>query len=452
MHTPLMSVVVTCCLTLGSAATVVAQERDVRDDSRAARRSPVVEVFESARDSVVNISSTEVVTVRSPFGGSLFEEFFNMPTRPRQYTRTSVGSGFVIHADGYIVTNAHVVAGTTERKVAFADGREYPAEIIAIDTERDLAVLKIEAGRPLPPLPIGRSDDLMIGETVIAIGNPLGFQSTVTAGVISALGRDLDVSRDLRLDDLIQTDASINPGNSGGPLLNVLGELIGINTAIRGDAQNIGFAIPVDRLREVLPDLLDVERRYRIVSGLMVDTKDLPRIIAVEPDTPAALAGVEVGDVLEMVAGRPVQGGIDYYIALIGRHGGERLPLRIRRGDRVRELVIQLRDRPAPDGARLAREKLGASIAPLDQNSARELGLPDEQGLFIAAVERGGPSEASGLEPRDILIRVGRHDVTTLESLGQLLEKLESGEVTPITILRVERRGKYILSGRVRVR
>ena len=152
--------------------------------------------------------------------------------------------------------------------MTFADGREFSAQVVASDREHDIAMLHVETNETLPTLRLGRSDDLMIGETVIAIGNPLGYQNTVTAGVVSAVGRDLEIARDIALRGLIQTDASINPGNSGGPLLNVLGELVGINTAIRGDAQNIGFAIPVDHLRAAMADLLDIERRYRIETGL----------------------------------------------------------------------------------------------------------------------------------------------------------------------------------------
>src|SRR5262245_8269452 len=176
-------------------------DANAHNGHRAARRSPVVEVFEASRDAVVNISSKEIITVRDPWGGgfgSIFEDLFDtrrppgfggVEPRERQYTRTSVGSGFVIHPDGYIVTNAHVVAQTAERKAIFADGGEFDAQIVAFDTDLDLAILKIEAHKPLPTLHLGRSHDLMIGETVIAIGNPLGFQHTVTAGVISATDR-----------------------------------------------------------------------------------------------------------------------------------------------------------------------------------------------------------------------------------------------------------------------
>ena len=180
-----------------------------------------------------------------------------MPERPRRrVTRQSAGSGFIIHPDGYLVTNAHVIARTTEQSVIFANGREYDARVVASDPQRDLAILKIDAGVPLPTLPLGRSDDLMQGETVIAIGNPLGLQHTVTAGVVSATDRSIEVNGGLAFEGLIQTDASINPGNSGGPLLDLRGRVIGMNTAIKPQANSIGFAIPVIMIRELLPSLL----------------------------------------------------------------------------------------------------------------------------------------------------------------------------------------------------
>jgi serine protease Do len=427
-------------------APAAADQSTDRADELRRRRSPVVEVFERSRDAVVNIASTEIVTVRSrsPFD-SFFDEFFDMPTRPRerQYTRSSVGSGFVIHPDGYIVTNAHVVARTTERKAIFADGREYDAQIVASDPQRDLAVLRIETDEPLPTLPLGRSDDLMIGETVIAIGNALGYEHTVTAGVVSSLGRDISASGELTFEDLIQTDASINPGNSGGPLLNVLGELIGVNSAIRADAENIGFAIPVDQLRDVLPDLLDVERRYRIETGMKVDHFARPRVVEVIADSPAHEAGVEPGDVLVAIDGEPVREGIDFDIALINRKPGEKLPLRLERGGEPVRATLTLGERPAPDADALARDKLGLEVEALPDRIIEQLGLSRAGALVVKEVEYGGPADAAGLEPGDVLLSLGRHYVASREDLGQLLEANESGSVLPIRVLRIERRGPH---------
>ena len=434
-----------------------------REQSRAARRTPVVDVFEACSDAVVNISSKEIVTVRDPFGGidSIFEEFFDVPNRPRgwggerQVTRTSVGSGFVIHPDGYIITNAHVIAQTAERKAIFADGREYDAEVVAFDTMRDLAVLKIQtsaADGPLHAIRLGRSDDLMIGETVIAIGNPLGFQHTVTAGVVSATDRNLDFARGRTLTGLIQTDASINPGNSGGPLLNVLGELIGINTAIRGDAQNIGFAIPVDHLREVLPELLDIERRYRVVCGLRLDTLNAPRVISVQPDSPAAAAGVRVGDIVTSVDGKPIREGIEFSIALIGSKPAQTIALELERNGKSVPARITLQQRPAPDGALLAWQKFGIEVQPMPPDAAEALGLVGASGLLIARVEPGSPADRTGVARRDVLVAVGRHAVDSTEDLGQLLETVRPGESLPVTVLRVDRRTKLRMTGELTAR
>ena len=422
------------------------------------RRTPVVEVFQANRDAVVNIASTQIVEMRDPFGfDRLFDDFFEMPSRPRtrQYTRTSVGSGFVIHTDGYIITNAHVVARTAERKAIFADGREFPAEIVATDPDHDLAVLKIQADRPLKILKFGRSDDLMIGETVIAIGNPLGYQHTVTAGVISALDRDLEFGGEKTLSGLIQTDASINPGNSGGPLLNVLGELIGVNTAIRGDAQNIGFAIPIDHLRQTLPELLDVERRYRFVTGLVIDNRSKPpRVAGVATNSPAAEAGIRAGDLVTAANGHALHETVDFYIELLGRKAGDTIALTLDRDGRNVASELVLAARPAPDALALARRKLGIAVEPLSIDIARQLELPGEgdAGLLITEVEPDGPAGSRGFQPQDIIIALDRHNATTVEELGQLLEYLDSDDAATLTVLRVHRGQIHMLRGTVRVR
>jgi serine protease Do len=283
----------------------------------------------------------------------------------------------------------------------------------------------------------------MIGETVIAIGNALGYEHTVTAGVVSSLGRDISASGELTFEGLIQTDASINPGNSGGPLLNVLGELIGVNTAIRADAENIGFAIPVDQLREVLPDLLDVERRYRIETGMKIDHFARPKVIEVTADSPAHEAGVEPGDVLVAIDGRPVREGIDFDIALINRKPGEKLPLRLERSGEPMRRTLTLGERPAPDADALAREKLGLEVDLLPERIIEQLGLSRGGALVVREVEYGGPGDASGIERGDVLLSLGRHYVASRDDLGQLLDTIEPGSVLPIRVLRIERRGPH---------
>ncbi len=412
------------------------------DTRRAARRTPVVEAVERTRDAVVNIAATQVVEVRDIFS-ELFDEWMRspMPRRQRQYT--SLGSGFPIHPDGYVVTNAHVVLRATSLKAVFADQREYEAKPIAIDEEHDLAVLKIEADRPLPAIQLGRSDDLMIGETVIAIGNPLGYHHTVTTGIISATERTLNISENREYRDLIQTDASINPGNSGGPLLNILGELIGINTAIRGDAQNIGFAIPVDSLRKLLPDMLSVEQHRRLLVGLRLDWRTVPYVTTLRG--PAVQTGIEPGDVMLSVNGVDIHQDLDFYVYLLGMKPDETLRCRLQRGPRTVTANIRPQAIPIPDGARLLREKFGLTARLLSPEQARQISSRLSGGLVIESVESNSPAERAGLKRGHLIVMIGRYFPTDLEKLGQLLEEVKRGDQVPIRVLEIRRNGTIIM-------
>ena len=408
-------------------------------ERRQMRRSPVVRVYEQSKDAVVNISTKQVIRVR---GVSDVDRLFGIPReQTRTLQTTAVGSGFVIHPAGYIVTNAHVVARTIDRKCLFPDGREFDAEIIAMDVEGDLAVLKIDAPGPLPTLPFAPAGDLLIGETVVAIGNPLGLQTTVTAGVVSAVDRSIDVDEKRSFDGLIQTDASINPGNSGGPLLNVFGELIGVNTAIRGDAQNIGFAIPVAKLAEALPVMLDVERLHRIETGLALDDGVPPTVTGVQPGSPAAAAGLRPGDALTLVDSQPLRMPADFPIALIGKQAGDNVDLRFRRGGQLFRANLTLKGKPLPDGAALAKRMLGVDLDPLPENVAARLGLRNQSGLVVVKVEDDGPADRAGIEPGDVLLQMDRSPTNRLDDLGLFLEDVSSGQKLAVGLLRL---GRYI--------
>jgi len=243
LRTGLLSVVVIA----GVILTGLVKPISAQDELNFNRQTPIVKVYKKTHKAVVNIAGERTVST-SILPGFDWPDMFDL-WGPRFQRQVKVlGSGVVVHEDGYIITNAHVVKGAEKIMVLFSDGSEFPAEIKTSDENKDLAVLTIKTEDKLPFIHLGRSDDLMIGETVIAIGNPYGYSNTVTSGVISAVGRDIEVSEGFWLRGLIQTDAPINPGNSGGPLLNINGQLIGINTAIRAEAENIGFAIPVDTL------------------------------------------------------------------------------------------------------------------------------------------------------------------------------------------------------------
>ncbi len=404
--------------------------------SMSARRTPVVEAFERARDAVVNISATQIIERSVRF--TPFDDFFDWPLpgeRRRQFQTNSLGSGFIIHPDGYVVTNAHVVARAKDQKVIFADKTEYPAVRVAVDEEHDLAILKIQGDKTFPAITLGRSHDLMIGETVVAIGNPLGFQHTVTAGIISALDRTLEIDDQTVYQGLIQTDAPINPGNSGGPLLNVLGELIGIDTAIRGDAQNIGFAIPVDTLRKLVPEMLAVEKLRRLEIGIRLAWKS-PTVV-VESSGPAAEAGVEIGDELLRADGKPIRHDVDYYIHVLNAKEQTPVVLEVRRGDRRLTAKVTPRRIPIPDGARLMREKFGLTVVPLAARDAQALDLPG--GLRITQVEPGSPADRAGLVPNLIVVQLGRHFPKDLEEVGLTLEHVRRGDKVLIRVYEVQR-------------
>lgn len=426
------------------------------------RVTPVVRAYRKARPAVVNISSRKLIRSRMGFfGEDLFREMFPDFGRSRRVPVHSLGSGVIIHPAGYVVTNAHVVRSAEEVRAQFADKAEHLADVVAADLQSDLAILKLRRPpeSPLPHLPLGRSDDLMVGETVIAVGNPLGLASTVTVGVVSATGRTLSFRDGVEMDGLIQTDAPINRGNSGGPLLNIKGELIGINTAVRADAQDIGFAIPIGRLRTLLPALLDLERLYRLDFGAGFRQRPLAAggevyVTEVRAQSPAD-GRLRVGDVVLAIGDQPATRITDVVFGLLERvrsrtDAQARLPLRLtvlRKGTR-RTVTVTLVPKPPPDGAALARKLMGLSLREIDADLARALRLPTDRGLLVAEVQKGSPADRLGIRTRDILFRLGPWATDDLDAVGRLLEKRTGGEVLPIGI----RRGNTAVMVRIRLR
>lgn len=431
-------------LTAAAPSPAASTDAATEPASRKLRRTPIVDVFEKTRDAVVNISCSQYISAPAT-ADDLFEHFFDFrsPLSERQRKITSVGSGFVLHRDGYVVTNAHVVLKTKDQTVIFPDKKEFKARPVAIDVQNDVAVLKIDADRPLASLTLGHSDDLMIGETVVAIGNPLGYEHTLTTGVVSAVNRRLRFSENMEYTGLIQTDASINPGNSGGPLLNILGELIGINTAIRGDAQNIGFAIPVDALRRALPNMLSLERLKRVEVGMRVGGAGANvRVTEVRDNGPAQAARVEPGDRLLRVDGHPVSQDVDFYIGLLSKGANDRIALDLDRGGKTYKTTLTLRAIPIPDGAKLAREKFGMKIAPLPADVAKAMEL-EEGGLVVTEVEKGSPAARAGLARGMIIVTLAGDFPRDLDHVGMLLENVRQGDQVAFRIWKVD--GRTIL-------
>jgi len=417
------------------------------------RRTPVVRAVERAAPSVVNLSTKQVHVVR-PFSGldlpDIFRREFGDLFRPRRYVSGSLGSGAIISPSGYIVTNAHVVQRAEKIIVTLSDESQHEADLVSADPEADLAIIKIETDRPLKAIPLGTSADLMIGETVIAVGNPFGYQHSVTTGVVSALDRTLEPAQRVRQEGLIQTDAPINPGNSGGPLLNIRGELIGINTAIRAGAQGLGFAIGVDKVREIMVGLLNLRRPGSAWLGVRfrTDTPGRAVVEAVAPDSPAEKAGLAPGDRIVRLDGKRPANVIELETMLLAREPGREVRLAFVRDGRTRETPVRLAAAPKPDGAKLAHRHFGLHLQKLDADLAATMGLRVDRGLLVAGTDPGSPAREAGLRQGDVIVQVDRYRVDDLETLAALLAGVRKGDRYRFYVVRGRRLARTVLEAR----
>jgi serine protease Do len=428
----------------------------VRGADASQRRSPVVIAVEKVGPAVVNISTIVQERVRPffPFAGDDFFRDFFPDLFSREYTRSSLGSGVIIDGEkGYIITNHHVVARASEIKVITSGQDEYQAKILGSDPRSDLAVLQVEAGRKIPEIKMGDSDDLMIGETVIAIGNPFGLSHTVTTGVISALERSVRAEERVYR-HFIQTDASINPGNSGGPLLNIDGELIGINTAIYQKAQGIGFAIPINKAKRIVNELIRAGEVRPLWLGLEIQDmspelranfafpKDKEGVLVsdVVEEGPAAKAGLKRGDIILNVEGNSVASISDYRDVLAEYTPGDRLRLEVFRKGRTLPVEVEPSPFPLELALDLVYRRMGIEVGEADRRTRERYGI--QGGVMITEVRRDSEAGRIGLEPGDLILQVNK---ITVASVDEFKKAISQYHHLPSLRLVVQR-GRYAYS------
>jgi len=414
--------------------------------SAANRSADLTELAAEVQHCVVNISTTQVTSAGQGMlfqGGNpalreFFEHFFGqqMPQAPR--ATTALGSGFIIEADGLILTNNHVVADAEEIKVRLEDDKEYDATLVGTDPQTDLALIRVKPDGNFPtPAKLGDSDDLQVGATVMAVGNPFGLGHTVTSGILSAKGRIIGAGP---YDDFLQTDAAINPGNSGGPLFNMQGEVIGINTAIVARGQGIGFAIPVNMAVDLMPQL----KGGKVVRGwLGVMIQDVNKALAealdlesaqgvlisdTVADAPAAQAGLQRGDVILELDGKTVENAHDLSSKVAGIGPETTVEVTVSRDGKRKTVPVTLGTKPdgegpaAPSGD-TSQQKWGMIVQELTPQLAQRLGFaPNETGIVVTKVQPGSPAAEAGLEPGDIIKEANRKAVASVQDFTAALQ------------------------------
>ncbi len=441
----------------------------------------IINAIKKVSPAVVSISTERTVNVPGlggeRFFGPPFEDFEEFFRRffeqfpQREFKQRGLGSGMIINKDGYILTNEHVIHGVDKIIVTLPTNETYKAQVVETDPESDIAVLKINTEKDLPVVTFGDSDNIQVGQWVIAIGNPFGFalselnkkyEPTVTVGVISATGRAIEASSsgERRVyTDLIQTDASINPGNSGGPLVNIYGEVIGINTAILspvGASVGIGFAIPINKAKRLLQSLVrygeikwpwigiymqeltpELAEKFGVKKGVLVAD--------VVPDSPADKAGIKPGDVIQEVNGQTVETPFDLKEAVLKTQIGEKITLTLIRGGK--KIKVELVTAPKPEKvieakAPIEEKLLGIKVAEITPELRQRYGIfPDERGVVVVEVEPGGPADRVGIAAGDVIKSVNREEIKNLSEFRSVMAKINPGE----TVLLRLRHGRWTM-------
>lgn len=435
-----------------------------------ARSVPMVpasfsDIAEEARPAVVNIRTTK--NIRG--GGRVFNHFFGQPfggddmlrqfmapfmeQQPKSYEQNSLGSGFIVSSEGYIVTNNHVVEGADSISVKMYDNKEYDAKVVGRDPKTDLALIKIDV-KGFAYLKLGNSSDLKVGTWVVAIGSPFGLEQTVTAGIVSAKGRILGSGP---YDDFIQTDASINPGNSGGPLLNLEGEVIGINTAIIQSGQGIGFAIPSDLARGIVEQLKssgEVTRGWLGV-GIQDITPDLAEyygfkghdgvlVGTVYKDHPAYKAGIKPGDIIIKVGDEPVKSSRELSASIAGHAVGKKVDITFIREGQMKTVKVTLTKRDDTEENQLALsqsqegfDEFGMSLSMLNGDNGSKFGYDSRvKGLVVTDLEPDSKAAQSGVRVGDLLVEVNHRPVEDINQYKGLLQQIQKGASVQLLFIR----------------
>jgi serine protease Do len=417
------------------------------------RRTPVVGVVERLSPAVVNIS-TDIYESRpanpffgmsrDPFFDDFFDRFFG-PQREMRQHRRSLGSGVLVDTNGHILTNHHVILRASEIHVTLVSGKEYDGELVGSDPGSDLAVVKIALEEEIEPAGLGTSSDLMIGESVIAIGNPFGLSHTVTTGVISALNRSIQAGEQV-FKDFIQTDASINPGNSGGPLLNIRGEVIGVNTAIYSEAQGIGFAIPVDRVRRIMDDLIAFGEVQAAWLGIEVQGLDeklakylgyegTPGVLVTEvfPGSPADKAGIEVQDILVQADETELTSPEVFGDMLRRMTVNDEIEFRVFRKGKYRQKTLKSVALPEAMAENFCQRSLGIRVGELTNKAMIRSGI---KGVEITEVTRGSQADQVGLQPGDVLLKINDRSIPNVQEFRKAFSKLRCRSHVTLQVLR----------------
>ncbi len=417
--------------------------------------------------SVVNVYTTKKAKVGSnnPFGGrgmprdqfdDFFERFFEGMPRQQQRDQNSLGSGFVISPEGNILTNNHVVAEADEINVQFSDGKKYSAKVVGTDERTDIAIIKVQSDKDLPFVPLGDSDALEIGDWVVAVGNPFGLDHSVTAGIVSAKGRVIGAGP---YDNFIQTDASINPGNSGGPLFNLAGEVVGINTAIFSAGQGLGFAIPINMAKKLIPQLVEkgkiVDRGWLGVT-IQQMTDELARSFGmneqrgalvgdVVPSSPAERAGIKRGDIILKFAGTEIKKSNELPGLVANTASGKEVDVELLRNGKKQTVKVLLGTQQEQEEELAAAAKkqgggkpdaLGLIVRALSTEDAYHLNIPQGKGVVIARVESGSAADMTDVRVGDIILELNGKEINSVADYTKASAPLKKGDIVRLFIKR----------------